>query len=438
MSLREAVFKEVAGTSGVPLGKGSHPAVNRMLRPFEELGYPLANVGDKSRVQKQANWTPDEKGARLLLEKSDEVILAARRARLDARKNGADEFAYLQELKRHVADALEFRAVRAYQEEWESQTPERIKEVVSAAVGFPKQANDLNAEKVAFEIRRRLPTRGIVSVFDAGTGGGGTILPIATKLSEKERKQVVFHLMDVMPNGLEHTKNRLLEMGVPEQNIRTIQANFYDLGFVGTVKQRPPGYGGNIGALEALRGKIDVFTGGASIHHLRDTTPFFQGAYNLLAPKGVLHFWDWGHYARTGREIELDSKQMQQRIPVTAGKSPTRRDTVHAMEGTWLNLFKAGDKAKRRLKQTLEKGGNFNFIQFLIEHRNGLAPTSQIRQLRQKGAVPLCMEGHEPLPERRQAVENAGFRVLEAHMPLYDEQHPRENGSLLYFIKAQK
>ncbi|GEM_PF-2659618 len=456
--IREVVFRAISGVEGKSLRESSNPRVHRLLRPFDGADFPLNRIHDFSRVQRgaQKQWV-DKK-------QITEIIKSLPEAKAARVNSGVSVKEFFRVLPRIVDEAIEYRGYRAYEEEWKSQSETQVREVVNAASGLPKKANELNAEETAKIVKNRLRTQERVAVFDVGTGGGGTIIPMVQKLTPEEKKRIDVFCLDVMQHGLDRAKKallgrtveefvagkwqkvRYLEKGLKPEQVVTINANFYDIALLQKGRRAPPNYSGTVEKIRPLVGKIDVVISGAAIHHSPNTQPVFSGLHLLLKPNGRIHIFDWGHYARTKREIELHSKGMKQRVPVTKGNAPKKAETVYGMNRAWASLFwtypKVGEKLERDMRAHEAGKKPFDFQKWIVENRKlikKLKDAEKYKAAKKSGAIPpCCMEGHEPLPERIRAMRQAGFKVQKAHTPFYDAAQPHGVGSLLYLIKARK
>ena len=258
--LREAVFAAIAGSLKRSLRESSDPVIHQLLRPFDARGYPVEQIHDFSRVQKSAQF-PSLNNIAARLEKLPAVQKALRARGSRARSA----------LMRMADEALEFRAARAYAEEWENLSPEQIRRVVNASGGWPEKANELNSDRVVAAIRSKLKTQARYRLLDVGSGGGGTVLPVVAKLSPAERARLDVVIQDIMPAGLQFAQKELIKAGLEPGQIRRIECNFFDFQLLDPRRRPPPGYSGNVSRLKALAGKLDGVTSFAAIHHMRDT-----------------------------------------------------------------------------------------------------------------------------------------------------------------------
>ncbi|PJD00886.1 hypothetical protein COU38_03965, partial [Candidatus Micrarchaeota archaeon CG10_big_fil_rev_8_21_14_0_10_54_18] len=385
--LRREVFKELGVFKGGKLSRVSNPEIHSMLRPFEHAEYPLNHFHDFSRVPREHihGWINFEE-LEATLRKNEEINKLAN--------------ANPETFKAAVEDALNWRAIKAYEEEWKQLSgADILKKVVKPSGGLPAQANAANAENAAGAIREKLGNKQKVRVMDLGAGGGGTILPIIGMLTPEERKKVEVHLVDVMDAGLRHTKKDLKRLGI--KNVKTVKTNFYDLAAAITGEGKPERRfnplrllaGAKLNAYAGkARGKMDVIVSGAALHHASDMQPIFNGISALLKKNGELHLFDWGHYRTSNQTIDLDSREMNREVWTTRGYGPSVKDTVKSMTDAWLSLwgFNEESESRRKLRGDLKKGGKFNFAEWINKNQRLLskeAPTG-------RDWKPFSLEGH--------------------------------------------
>jgi len=459
-AIRNRVFELMGVSDSRPLRITTNPEIHRILKPkegaFDEPGarnaavrsfdYPLTQAGDLSRlpIEFQNEWFSRKEIDEILFH--DPKIL-----RLE-RKTGAPGFLNLiRDAREH---ALLLRSGKAYSEEWKTLPPEHIQKGVVAKAGeVPTKANEFNAERVAAELVGQAD-RGVRPVlFDVGTGGGGTLLPIIQRIAKQNPetlKRLKIAFLDVMPAGVEHVKKELAKLGVGEEQMVPMVLNFMDLagveGFEATLEQGEKAARNDaLKELEKLRGKVTVITSGAAVHHVSDVTPMFAAFNRLLSRDGKVIMWDWGHHRTQAPQLRLS--EMHRAVEgVTEGIAPKQRDTVVAMANTWMSLLgysrHAQEKVLKKMQEYERKGKPFDFQKLLATSRVQLESFKTARLNRaynEQSPVALFHEGHRPPILYKDAMQRAGLVVEHVKYPLVTRQtKPTDTENLLYFIEARK
>jgi SAM-dependent methyltransferase len=429
-ALKREVFKELGVFKGGKLSRASNPEIHAMLRPFENAEYPLNRFHDYSRVPWEhiREWVNFEK-LEVALRKNEKINALAEK--------------HPTAFNESMENALNWRAIKAYEEEWKHLSGGDISQkVVAPSGGMPAQANEANARNAANAIKEKLAKKKTVRVVDLGCGGGGTIIPVIEKLSPEERGKVEVHLVDVMGAGLRQAKRELKKRGV--KKVKTVKTNFYDLSSLLTGENLPERRFNPLRLMsraklrdytKKAKGKADVVISGAALHHASDMQPIFNGINEMLSKNGELHLFDWGHYRTSKQTLDLGSKVMEKQVPTTDGSGPSVRDTVFSMTDAWMGLFGYGEKTKSRMKlrRDMARSREFNFIEWIKENKGMLKKEAP----KGKDWKPFALEGHRLPSYYARGLKLAGLKVERVTMP-FSKPGETNTGNLLYLISARK
>ncbi|MFH0954596.1 MAG: methyltransferase [Candidatus Micrarchaeota archaeon] len=438
--IRKKVFRAM-GLGRGPLVQGTQPRLQRYFEPFSSKQYPTNRSADASRV-------PMEFGARQW--GHTEFLQNALKSPAIARQIARDPIARI-EFEKAIFDALQERALKAYSEEWSALSPKTISTLIerakrTASKPTPALANEHNARMVAQEAMQRLQKGKMVTIFDLGCGGGGTIIPIIDSIPQESRHKIQVVLIDVMPTGLKSTARKLMRRGlVGKGQIIAIKENISKL--MGNDR------------IARLFGTADIITSGAALHHVSAIEPTFEGVKRLLKKDGAFIFWDWGHTAwrapnlviapegarvdKYGRFYEQGTRTTEagkktafvsrgKIAGISGGRAPTEYQTAREMLSTWIKLLHFSEERKQGFLEWFDRkalrGEPINFAEYLKRVEGAQLEKGMPR------AELKYWEGHRPPELYHDAMRNVGL-IGENKKPftIYSTQSP-----LLYQIKVRK